>query len=112
MGYGFLNRQEFDQHIEDVRHLRYPTELDSEDTIEEMIWVQLTGSTLAGCAVADIYYLDLSGTPTWVSTGRQALVLKPDLTAPTTPTSPPYAAKYAGQKYDGTNYTSVYIVNL
>lgn len=112
MGYGFLDRHEFDQHIEDVRRLRYPSPLDSEDTNEEMLWVRLTGSTTAGCALANVYYLNVSGSPAWVSTGRQVLVLKQDLTAPTTPTTTTYPAKYAGQISDGSVYWGVYIANI
>lgn len=108
MSYEFLNRHEFDQHIEDVRRLRFPSPLDSSGPVEEIIFVKLTGSTTAGCSVADAYYLN--GTPAWIGTGRQVLVLKTDLTAPTSPTTVVYRAKYVGMRSDGSQFWGVYVI--
>jgi len=101
MAYAFLNKMEFDQHIKDVRDLRYPQNWDISDVVEEIYWVKLTGELVAGCSLCDVYYLDAYvDPPQWKPTGEQLLALRPDLGAPTYPTTKLYAAKYSTQRDD------------
>jgi len=109
--YSFADRHEFDQHIEDVRRLRYPSPLDSDDSVEEVIWVKLTGNLVADCSLCDQYYLDSTlNPPQWVALKQQVLALRPDLGAPTYPTTKIYAAKYASQREDTDKFWGVYVL--